>query len=527
MTETAALTSDPGRRERLRHLLLILAAGLLVGLPYLGQEVDWAPREVRHALISAEMAERGEVLVPYLLNQRYIYKPPVMQIPTIGLIELFGGPSMALARTPSLLAGLVCAAALYFFGCYFYRPRVALLAALMLLASLGHLRLMRTVRPDMCFTAAIMASCALVVWGMSERGFLRRAGPCFLAGLCFGLANLSKGPYGFFYALFPVVIVAVAPFHRSDLKRPGVLEWIAVTLGFTVIPLAWIVPVYLRDNGAYLHEVFGQYDPSTEHLRGFFWYSICVVPLMLLPWTPLLFVFAGARILGRADDPVVGEGRRRLRAPLVVAVIALVALSAVGGKRDHYLGPWYPFILLELACEASRLWERAVWRHVLRAGIVLGLVSPILYFTFVHPVVLKKGANPDERWASAIVEHVPEGGTVICFRDLAEEVGWKARVLKWGRTPECLASTATAGFVRQVEETWRKGRPCYVVVRAKDFRDSIDQLANAKTELIEQRDLSVPELDLGLYKEDAKQESPSHLFRVTHQPFGEKVAASP
>lgn len=512
------------RRTLLRDLLLVIGAGLLVGLPFLGQNGDWGAREVRHALISAEMAERGDALVPYLLGERYIYKPPVMHIPTVGIYNLVGGPSMFLARLPSALAGIASALAVYGLGRLFYGSRAALLAALMLLGTLGHLRIMRTARPDMCFSAAVAGSCALVVWGMSRQGWARRVAPFFLAGAAFGLANLSKGPYGVFYAIFPMSMVVAAPFHRKEFVRPRLSEWPAILLGFVSFPLAWIVPVYLRDNGAYLREVFGQYDPSSEHLRGFYYYTLKVVPAMLLPWMPLLASYAYRRFVRGQGDGAPDAPPGLVRAPLLGALFTLAALSAVGGKREHYLGPWYAFMVLELGCEAARLWNFPVWRPVLKGLLAVALLAPLIYFAWIHPKVLH-GTNPEHEFAVQVVDALPERATVVCFRDMGEVMGWISRVRRWGHAPAVKVSFESQSFITQLETCWREGVQCFAIVREKDEPESIGKLVNAKVEVVREMVFEKPGFELVFYVQKPERGSRYRLYRIEYHAVSEKVAS--
>lgn len=527
MIEPARTSPNAAGHERLIDILVIVAAGLLVGLPFLGQEDDWSSREVRHALIAAEMAARGEHLVPYLLGQQYIYKPPVMHIPIIALYNLAGGPSMFLARLVSVVAGILGAIALYAFGRFFYDRRTTLLASLMLLGSFGEIRIMRTVRPDMCFSAAIMAACALVVWGMSKKGFLRRAAPFFLAGAAFGLANLSKGPYGIFYGIFPMAVVLFGPMQRRELVRPLLYEWPLVLLGFVVFPLAWMIPVYLIDHGVYLRTVFGQYDPATEHLRGFFWYSLQVAPGMLLPWTLFLFGYAWQRLRRKTADAEAGSAEKpsRIRAPLAVAAVTLLALSLVGGKREHYLGPWFPFMLLELACEVSRLFDRALWRRISLSILALGLLAPVLYYGIVFPHVLK-GSNPEGEWAMEIVDTLPEQAGLICFRDMGEEVYWEAHVRRWKHLPDLYVSAEEETFVAQVEKLWREGKPCYAVVREKDMAASVGRLANARIETVRERVVTDAGSAFFRSKEDPVKKTTYRLYKIMNDPVSERIAGN-
>src|ERR1051325_1932753 len=99
-----------------RDLCLAAAAGLATLLPFLGQTRDIAARELRHAEIAREMAESGDLLVPTLFGREYAAKPPVMHAMIAGLYRLAGAPSLALARVPSVVAGVAGTLAVYGIG---------------------------------------------------------------------------------------------------------------------------------------------------------------------------------------------------------------------------------------------------------------------------------------------------------------------------------------------------------------------------------------------------------------------------
>src|SRR5205814_4695756 len=125
----ATPSHDPVSR---RDVCLVVAVGLATLLPYLGQTRDIAARELRHAEIAREMAESGDLLVPTLFGREYAEKPPVMHAMIAGLYRLAGGPSLTLARLPSVLAAIAGALAVYGIGVVLSGRQVALLAALSL-----------------------------------------------------------------------------------------------------------------------------------------------------------------------------------------------------------------------------------------------------------------------------------------------------------------------------------------------------------------------------------------------------------
>ena len=476
-------TYPTARAYACRDTSLLVALTLLVGLPWLGQEIDWDSREVRHALIPAEMAERHDYLMPTLLGEPYIYKPPVGHILTAWIYHACGGPNMFLGRLVSVLSGLVCVLACYGFARLLYERKSALIASVMLIGIPGFGNILRKSRPDMLFAAAIMVSCGLVLWGMSRKETLYRLLLFFCAGVAFGLANLAKGPYGIFYAIFPVAVVVCAPWQRQDLLRPKLWEWPAVLLGCCVFPAAWIGPLYARPASAglpsgkdFIQATLSQHDPSGEHRRHPFWY-FGRIPLLLLPWS----CFIPALVKAVQRTPSAGGRAWRLTswASLCVALVTLAALSAVGGKRDHYLAPWYPFAVLPLGVLVARYWEYAKLGKLVRVLLVLSLLSVPVYYGLLQPYVMLRN-NPEREFCEHVVEALPERAAVVTYRVLHEELAWVARCRRWQRSPVTMPAVKPEEVLSGIERAVRSGLPTYLVVREKDFAASTALLAHVR-----------------------------------------------
>src|SRR5437016_5665522 len=115
----------------LLFLSLVAAAALLL---FLGQNCHWASREIRHAEIMREMTEDGDFLIPHLMGQIYVDKPPVLHALGAALMRVGGGANILFARLPAALAGIVAVLSLYGLGRLLLSRKEALLGSLALLA---------------------------------------------------------------------------------------------------------------------------------------------------------------------------------------------------------------------------------------------------------------------------------------------------------------------------------------------------------------------------------------------------------
>ncbi|MEZ6196232.1 MAG: glycosyltransferase family 39 protein [Planctomycetota bacterium] len=409
-------------RDRLgRDRLIIVLVGLATLLPGLGQLADLASREGRHALIAAEMAASGDLVVPRLLGEEYRDKPPVLHAAAAGLYRLTGRPSLGAARAVTALAALIGALLLHALARATGRDRrVALWAALALLGAFGYARMARVARPDMILGAAILAATwALVRAGGATSG-PRRALWIFLGGAMVGLGVLTKGPWGL---VFPLVAVLAVRFERgpratTDASSPvarAVSDLAAFLPGLLLAVAVWVLPAYLRDDGAYLERVIFQpnlVSGSSHHARSFFFY-FGNGPLFLLPLT----LFAPLLLLAP---------RRRSWALLAAGVIFLL-LSLVPGKRSHYLVPWYPFAVLAVVEAVFRHDHRRLARRAFFGLVGLSLLVMPLANT-LGPIRKGRTLEPDLVASREIIRELGADASLVCVSDLGEKVGLAARL---------------------------------------------------------------------------------------------------
>lgn len=391
-------------------ILALIAIASIGFFPALGQNRHWASREIRHAEIIREMAESGDYLVPKLLGETYYDKPPVMHAAAAVLTRIAGKPSMAVARIPSAIAGILAVLATYGIGCLLLDRRTALIGAIVLVGMPGYSYMARHARPDMILCASVLFSCLGLCIGMRERKGIPRTFWFVLAGLFAGFGTITKGPYGI---LVPLLFVVFTPFRRQDLKRPRV-GWTSFLFGFLIAMAIWAIPAYLRDHGEYLRGVLFQPDldviksKSMKSVFCYVWYGITLtLPVSL--FLPLV---------------IVDLRRRGYSAPLAIAGAIFVIISCIPKKRQHYLLPLDPFFALGVASSVvyfsatSRIVRRAAW-----ILIPLSVMTMPLYFVAIQPFV-QPYKKSEMFFANEILKIIEPNSRVYCVTGVDEVLAW-------------------------------------------------------------------------------------------------------
>ncbi len=324
------------------------------------------PDEGRYAVISREMLQTGDWLLPRLFGLPYLEKPPLLYWLTAASFEMFGTNEFAARLAPSIAAAIgVIAAGL--FGSKYFGSRAGLLACLVLGTSGLYVVLARTLLTDMLFATGISVALLAFHWAR-ERG----EGSGFaVAWLGLALAVLSKGPAAVVLAALVVGIDSIADRSFSWVRRPGL--WLTLPI-FLVVALPWFVVVqhrYPEFFSFYLWKEHLNRAAGSEHSRPFYWY----VPILLggfLPWTPLA-IGAVPDWLRTARMP--SPDGTVVRFLLVWAAVVFVVFSLAVGKLSTYILPMFtPLALLvayTLNSPVDRGWLRGRRPFALSAAMVL------------------------------------------------------------------------------------------------------------------------------------------------------------
>ncbi len=285
MEDAAPLSrqDDPRRAEP----ALVFAVALALLGAFAGVRDLWDADEGRYAAVALDMLRSGDFVTPRLAGMRFVDKPPLLYWMEDASFAVFGRTPFA-ARLPCLLAGAACCALIFALALRWAGDRrAAWLAALTAATSLAVMALSRTVTTDMCLCACVVGALVAGHAALSSR----RVGPRAGLGLAVGLGLLAKGPLA---AALPLVVAVSWVVVGVDARR---------VLRAVLSPVAWATalavsaPWYVlmeRANPGYLAHFLGY-----EHLRRFseagakeshpVWLYAALLPVALLPWTPLLW----------------------------------------------------------------------------------------------------------------------------------------------------------------------------------------------------------------------------------------------
>lgn len=320
-------------------ILLGVSAILLAVFP--GSACLWT-MEGRSAVICREMMRSGDYVHPYLFDEEYYDKPLLPYWMIIGLARLLGGLSETAMRLPSMLAGLVAIACTWKIGERRFGPRVGLTAGWLLATCFIFIYWARVAGSDMLNLAAVIGAVCWYTdrrdepgWGNSAIFFAILAAGAQLKGLIApALALLAVAPdllsqgrwrrhlrWSLVPAAMPALAIYLGPFLASGSAAGADYQ----TSGLGMV---------FRENILRFFKPFDHEAPPYVYAE--------YLPLYALPWT--LFLPA---VLWRARRWK--ELRVDSRWPLLASLLIFAFLTASGSRRNYYLLPILPFVMLAVA----------------------------------------------------------------------------------------------------------------------------------------------------------------------------------
>ncbi len=343
-----AFAISPLRR---RWLLTAYVATLLgLSLAGLGRTL-WTPDEPREAEISREML-LSPTVIPTLDGERFYEKPPLYYWTVAAAFRLAGGPSAAVARAVSGLAGFATLLVVLAWGRRLGSTTTGVVASAVLATTAQFAVSTHWVLLD----PLLMLFCTLAAWAAWEAiasgGAIR---PVLGLYGCIILALWTKGPIG------PVLIGAGLAAHCVVERRRRPWRALRPGLGIALLAFAFLVlvaAIYLEGGRQALWEwgwvnhVQRFVDPQEKGHQQPIWYYLRTLPVAVLPWlVPVLALFHPA---AWRSAPAAVAPRRYLAA---FCAGALILLSLPATKRETYLLPLLPALAVLTALSIEAWWS--------------------------------------------------------------------------------------------------------------------------------------------------------------------------
>jgi 4-amino-4-deoxy-L-arabinose transferase-like glycosyltransferase len=285
-------------------------------------------------------------------------------------LKTFGLNEFAV-RLPSALCAFFWCLAVGQFAWRRFGPSVAIAAAGILATSLGPMLIGRAATADSLLNL-LLTLAALDLWRHLENG---QDTPRRRAFAWIGLGLLAKGPVAL---LIPAAAAGIWLFSKRDRSRLQRLvsdpkAWALMVL----VAAPWYVYAIARHGMAFidgflLHHNVERFTGSLEGHAGSLFYYLWMLPVEMMPWTPLLVPLA-MHLKARWNEPI---GRFLLG--WLGFVVVFFSLS--GTKLPHYVLYGFTPLMLLAAQElvAAKLKLRLALCVTIVAVVALGAASPWL-----------------------------------------------------------------------------------------------------------------------------------------------------
>ncbi len=359
--------------------------------------------EGRWAEVTREMFQTRDFFHPTINGDPYFDKPLMTYWAIAGISYLTGILNEWVVRLPSAIAGLIAVWATLSLGQRLWSKQTGRVAGWILLTTYGLIFWSRTAAADTENLAAIMLA---VAWYWA-----RRDRPGFQVFLVFYLivflGALMKG-----LTAIAVPICVIAPDLLREkrwrmLLSPAHLAALAIGLLVYTAPLLYASaasPAAYQSNGLQLvfRENIQRFFEPFDH-KGPIYTYLLHLPLLFLPWTPLLLVslIGLLRTWKRLSWPS--------RWSLWATAIVFMLFTASGSRRSYYILPALPFcalitaIFLTQTQEASQAWLRrlglGIQELLIGGALLVGIISPLV----LEVIATKKGILMPAGFCSASI----------------------------------------------------------------------------------------------------------------------------
>ena len=123
--------SPESRRITRRDLFLVLLAGIILNIPFLGLRDIWSSGEARVAQVARQMrSPGGNWIIPELGDEPRLKKPPLAYWLTVIASLPFDDVDEFNSRLPNALSGIGVMLLIYLIGCGLFDRRAGLVSAI-------------------------------------------------------------------------------------------------------------------------------------------------------------------------------------------------------------------------------------------------------------------------------------------------------------------------------------------------------------------------------------------------------------
>jgi 4-amino-4-deoxy-L-arabinose transferase-like glycosyltransferase len=328
------------------------------------------------------MLDTRQWILPHLGGEVYADKPPLLFWSIALIASLGSGVTEWTARLPTALAAVAVCLVTWWTGVRLFSSSAGLMAALVLATSGGFFWSGRQALPDMLLT--LWTTCAF--YALWEWFSAQRPQAALIAGICMGLATLTKGPVGLILpALSGLMYLAV----QRQLPKSWSQNALICLTAFLGVTLSWFVPAAALGGLEYvqttlLHHNLERYVRAWEHKAPWYFY-LGAFPAEFLPWTLFLpqALLAGARL--HQNHKQAGWG---FACCWLVTILGFFSIST--GKRDIYILPAFPAAALLVGWVWSLWWQRphngvsrwAIGLPTLMLALTLCGLAAVIWGTF-------------------------------------------------------------------------------------------------------------------------------------------------